>query len=203
MGDEGGVGGVGGRISLLHLLHEKHAPSPEEGGQGVRHGDDGGGRGDPRTEAAEGVEDEGVGRDGRVIVGERVHELLLTVAVLSDGGGALDQLKEVIVEVDGFVGLVGGEELVDGEPQLAPSLVTREDHVGDILVDGGVEKIEDGVVLDSPSIIGQCGGDSTINVADETRPTEGGLPVDGPLGVVGGVEREDDRGDMAGSAAGS
>jgi hypothetical protein len=52
MGDEGCVGGVGGRVRLLLLLHEKHALSKKEGGQRVRHGDDGGGRSELRTEAA-------------------------------------------------------------------------------------------------------------------------------------------------------
>jgi hypothetical protein len=52
----------------------------------------------------------------RVIVGEGVRNLLLAVAVLGDGGGSLDHLTEFVVEVDGFAGLVGRQELMDGEP---------------------------------------------------------------------------------------
>jgi hypothetical protein len=42
MGNKGSVGSIGGCVHLVHLLHEKHAPSVEEGGQWVHHGDDGG-----------------------------------------------------------------------------------------------------------------------------------------------------------------
>jgi hypothetical protein len=125
-----------------------------------------------------------VGGHRRVVVGEGVHKLLLAVAVLGDGGGALDQLTKVVVEVHGFAGLVGREDLVDGEPQLAHSLIMGEDHVGDVLVDGGMKEVEDGVVLGRPCGIGRRGSGGAVDVADETCPPERGLHVDRPLGVV-------------------
>jgi hypothetical protein len=202
VGDEGGVGCIGGGVRLLHLFHEKHASSAEEGGQRIHHEDDGGGRGKLWAEAVQCVEDECMGRHGRVVVGEGVCKLLLAAAVVGDGGGDLDQLTEVIVEVDGFAGLVSGEELVDGEPQLARGLVLGEDHVSDVLIDGGVKEVEDGVVLGRPCGVSWRSGDGAVDMADETRPPERGLHVDFPLDVVGGVEGQDDGGDMEGSAAG-
>jgi hypothetical protein len=96
---------------LLHLLQEQHAASPKEGGQGLGYGDERGDGGEPRAEATEGVEDEHAVRDGGVVLGEGVGEVLLAAAVLGDGGGALEELPKLVVEVDRLVGLVGREEI--------------------------------------------------------------------------------------------
>jgi hypothetical protein len=155
LGDKGGGGGVGGRVGLLNLLHEEHAPDTEKRRQRVCHGDDGGSSGEPRPEAVEGVEDKGSGGDRRVIVGEGVDELLLVMEVGGDGLIPLDKLTKVIVEVDRFAGLVHREELEGGEPELARHLILGEDHVGDVLVDGRVEDIEDSVVSGRPFEVGR------------------------------------------------
>jgi hypothetical protein len=68
----------------------------------------------------------------------------------SDGLVALSDLTEVVVEVDGFASLVCGEELECGEQDQMRRLIPGEDHVGDILVDGGVEDVEDSVVAGRP-----------------------------------------------------
>jgi hypothetical protein len=65
-----------------------------------------------------------------------------------------------------------------------------------------MKKVEDVVVFSSPCSIGRCSGDDAVDVADETRPPERGLYVDRPLGLVRGIEGENDGGDMVGSAAG-
>jgi hypothetical protein len=127
-----------------------------------------------------------------IVVGEGVRELLLPVTVLGDRGGTLDQLTEVVVEVDRVAGLVGEGELEEGEPKLARRLVAGEDHVGHILADPGVEVVEDGVVVGGPRRIRGVGGGGVVDVADETGAADGGFHVDAPLGVVGGVEGEDD-----------
>jgi hypothetical protein len=57
----------------------------EKGRRRVGHGDDRGGGGEPRVEPTEGVEDEGVVTDRRVVLGEGVGDLLLTTAILVDG----------------------------------------------------------------------------------------------------------------------
>ena len=92
------------------------------------------------------VEDERQIRDGRVIVSEGIGEVLLTAVVTVERRGSLHKLAEVVVEVDHHAGLVGGEELTDGEPELACGLVPSEHHVGDIFVDASMEDVEDGVV---------------------------------------------------------
>jgi hypothetical protein len=136
--------------------------------QRVHHGDDGGGGGELRPEAVESVEDEGPGGDRRVIVGKGVGELLLAMEVGGDGLIPLDKLMKVIIEVDHFAGLVRREELEGGEPELARCLIPGEDHVGDVLVDGGVENVEDGVVSGRPLGVGRSGGDGVINVTKES-----------------------------------
>jgi hypothetical protein len=70
LGDEGGGGGVGCHIGLLHLFHEEHAPDMEKRRQRVGHSDHGGGSSNPRSEATEVFEDEGLGGDREVIVGD-------------------------------------------------------------------------------------------------------------------------------------
>jgi hypothetical protein len=114
------------------------------------------------SEATEGVEDKGLGGD-RGVIGERIGELLLATKVGGDGLIALDDLTKVVVEVDDFAGLVcseeleGGEpELEGGEPKLTGHLIPSEDHVSDILVDGGLEDIEDGVVSGRPVGVGRA-----------------------------------------------
>ena len=167
MGHEGSGGSVGRRVRLLHLFHEEHAPSTDEGWQGIGHGDDGGSGGKPRPETTQSVEDEGAGRHGRVVVGEGIGELLLAAAILSDRGRALDELAKLVVEVDRLAGLVGGEELEESEPELARRLVAGEHHVGDVLVDACVEEVEDGVVVGCPGCISGRGGGGAVDVADE------------------------------------
>jgi hypothetical protein len=98
----------------------------------------------------EGVEDERLVGDGGVVVGERVGEMLLTMAVVGDRGAALVKLAKLIVEVDRLVGLVSEEEIASGEPELSSYLITGKDHVSDILIDGGMEDVEGGVVRGGP-----------------------------------------------------
>jgi hypothetical protein len=186
------LGGAG----PLHLLHQEHAPNVEERGQGLHHGDDGGGGGEARAETARGVEDEGVGEDRRVIIRECIGEELLAVAVLGNGEGALHELTKLVVEVYGLVHLVGGEELEDREPQLKSGLIASEDHVSDVFVDAGVKGVEHRVVIRSPGSVSRVGGEGAIDVADQARATQSGAHVDGPLGVVAGGEVEYDRGDV-------
>jgi hypothetical protein len=131
--------------------------------QRVGHGDDGGDGGEAMSEATEGVEDKGLGGD-RGVIGERVGELLLATKVGGDGLIALDDLTKVIVEVDDFAGLVCSEELEGGEPKLTGHLIPSEDHVSDILVDGGLEDIEDGVVSGRLVGVGRGSGDGAVDV---------------------------------------
>jgi hypothetical protein len=50
-------------------------------------------------------------------------------------------------------------------------LIAGQDHVGDVLVDGGMEDVEDGVVYGGLGGIGLGFGGGAVNVADEARAT--------------------------------
>jgi hypothetical protein len=99
------------------------------------------------------------------IVDEGVSESLLGAVILVDGEVYLDELVKLVVEVDH---LVGGEEVVGICLELTSGLIAGEDHVGDILVDGGMD---DGVDLRAPCGIGGGSQSGVVDVAEVAGAT--------------------------------
>ena len=97
---------------------------------------------------------------------------------------------------------IGGEVLAHDKPKLVDSLVLGEGHVGDVLVDAGVEDVEDNVVLGAPGSIRRNGDHSVVDVTEEADAANRGAHLDRPLCVVTGMEEENYGGDVRGAPAG-
>jgi hypothetical protein len=88
----------------------------------------------------------------RVADGAEFNSLQLdALAVLRDGGVALGEHLELLEEEDGARLLVGGEEVLDGRPELLSSLIIAgQGKVEDGVADGAEEPTLDAVVSDDP-----------------------------------------------------
>jgi hypothetical protein len=65
----------------------------------------------------------------------------------------VQELAKDIIEIDRLTHPIRGEEVLGVELEFLNDLVAGEDHVGNILVDGGVEDVEDCVKRGLPSRI--------------------------------------------------
>jgi hypothetical protein len=96
----------------------------------------------------------------------------------------VQELAKDIIEIDRLTRPVRGEEVLGVELEFLNDLVAGEDHVGNILVDGGVEDVEDGVKRGLSSRISRGGGDGAVDMAEVACTPERRLHVDGPLSTV-------------------
>jgi len=117
------------------------------------------GAGEARVEPSEHGEDERTALDGVADSAEFSNLQLDALTVLRDGGVALLEGVELLKKEDGARLLVGGEDLLDGDPKLPGGLIiTGEGEIEDGVADGAEEPTLDTRVGDDPLwIIGEGG----------------------------------------------
>lgn len=188
----GARGGHHGRCSrgLLvvgeaQLFEGEHFSRPGEGRQHGGVGDVVGSGSVARVEAAEEAEDELGVLDCVTDVPEGSSLDLEPLAVLVDRRITLLQGVEFLQQEDGPGRAIGAEESLDGDPQLAGSLVLVGDgEVENRVVDGVEDPATDGALCDVPRWIRSCRR-RPVDVGTEAEFPAQSLEERSPLGEVG------------------
>jgi hypothetical protein len=140
----------------------------------------------------EGVEDEHTVGDGEVVLGKASIRCFWRRQYSKIMEAPWRSCRNSLSRWIALLALLAEKRSRAREPEFSGGLITRQDHVGDVLVDGGMEDVENGVVRGGLGGGGLGFDGCTVEVANESSATKGGLHVDGPLGVVPGGEGEDD-----------
>jgi hypothetical protein len=176
-GDEGGGGGDLLPVGEAKLLQGELVPSVGEGEVGSS--DVVGSAGVVLFQATEEVEDQLRLGDGVADVAELVGGRLDAEAVVVNGGFSLSHGVELLAQEDGALRLVGLEEAINGDPELAGSLVGgRRGHVKHSLGDGAVDPTPDAAISLPPCGVGgrRCRG-GVVDVVENAELAAHGKEV--------------------------
>ena len=145
------------------LLEDEHVVGAGERRKNGGVGDVVDGAGEARVQATQHGEDERTALDGVADSAEFNSLQLDALTVLRDGGVALLEGVELLKE-DGARLLVGGEDLLDGDPKLPGGLIiTGKGEIEDGVADGAEEPTLDTRVGDDPvRIIGDGGAGASM-----------------------------------------
>ena len=126
-------------------------------------------------EAAQEVEDGLRVGDGAADIAERIGGGLHALGIVVDGRITLGHGVELVTQEDGARSLVGLEEVLDGDPELARSLVWRRSKAEDVRSSGSKDLAVNAGVRDGPSRVSGIGLHRAIHVREKTKfPAEGG-----------------------------
>jgi hypothetical protein len=200
------------------FLDAEHVGGGREVGQRHSVGDDVGGGGEARVEAAQEVEHQLRGRDGVADLPECSSSALQLLGVGVDGEVALGQVVELLLEDDGARLLVCLEQPLNGDVQRARVLIGLHGEVEDGVFGGVVHPASNTIIRLRPQGVVGTRSHRAIDVALQTvlpaQSGEEGLPLgevgarqaqldrDVLLDVDGGVGGEEAGGDSIAESAG-
>ena len=174
-GVERGLGSNGALVGEVELLQHELLASDGEVRQGVRISDVVGGTSEAGIEAAQEVEDKLRVGDGAADIAERIGGGLHPLGVVVDGRIALGHGVEPVTQEDGARSFVGLEEVLDGDPKLARSLVRRRSKAKDVWSSGAKEPAGNAGVHEGPSRVSGIGLRRAMHMREKTKfPAKGG-----------------------------
>jgi hypothetical protein len=155
-----------------------------KGGAEPHRGDEGRLLLEPIAKPLEEDVDELAVRHGVAEFAELVGHRLDALAVDAEGGGPLDDVANLGVEVVDLCVDVVLEELAQGRPESSGGGGLTEDEIEDLGGDAGVNPLDDGNVIRNPARIGGAGNGVVGDVVRKTAAPEVNLEEMTPVVVV-------------------
>jgi len=144
------------------------------------------------VQPTEEVEDLARLRDGLSDVAQAISEELEAGAVVRDAEVALVEAAELSLQVDGALEFMVAEEALDVRPKGERGGARLVDDVEDVLVDGGVQPVDDAAVDLAPFGVALRHGRRSLDDVIEAELAEDGVEAAPPLAIVGVQEIEKD-----------